>query len=169
MVNLYDILLKEVVLKKSYKTLGGENMAEIKEETIKLSPMEILLRIRDRTVFWFHKKERFISDRPTTKSIEEMIQSDELLEASDSVRLPLSDEINHKDIMSFYVREYIEDKEIRQDLFYSLRRRDYFDEFISRLNKHGLYENFKDSMHNLYFQIWEEWVIENELESYFKK
>ena len=43
--------------------------------------------------------------------------------------LPTYDEINHKEIMRFYVKELVYEKDIRKELFDILKRFDYMDMF----------------------------------------
>ena len=65
-----------------------------------------------------------------------------LLKDDNNFRFLTYDEINHKDIMRFYVRECVEDKLIRKQLFNILRRDNYVDVFIDELHKCELYEDF---------------------------
>ena len=44
--------------------------------------------------------------------------------------------------MRFYVREYVEDKESRKQLFGILSRNEYMDEFLDALRELNLYQNF---------------------------
>ena len=50
------------------------------------------------------------------------------------------DEINHKDIMGFFVKECVEDKEIRKRLFNILRKHNYVEPFIEELRELNLYD-----------------------------
>lgn len=69
-------------------------------------------------------------------------------------------EINHKDIMSFYVRECVYDKEIRKKLFYILRRDNYVKPFIEELQNLNLFDDFKITCEDVYEQIFIEWAEE---------
>lgn len=73
-------------------------------------------------------------------------------------------EINHKEIMSFYVREFVEDKELRKKLFYILRRNVFMAEYIRTLRENELYDDFIDACEDIYVQIYHEWVEENGLD-----
>ena len=78
--------------------------------------------------------------------------------------LPTYEEINHKDIMRFYVKECVEDKEIRRQLFNILRRDDYMDAYLDKLHELDLYEDFVDVCGDIYIQIFDEWIKENGLD-----
>lgn len=73
------------------------------------------------------------------------------------------DEIDHKDIMSFYVRECVEDKVIRKQLFNILRRHDFVDAFLDELRKNNLYDDFDMICGDIYVQKFQEWTRKNEL------
>ena len=76
------------------------------------------------------------------------------------VRLPSYEEINHKDIMTYYVKECVEDKNYRQKLFYILRNHDYMDRFIDAIKELNLYDEYVMVTDDLYNQIAEEWEEE---------
>lgn len=78
--------------------------------------------------------------------------------------LPTYDEINHKEIMCFYVRGFVEDKVIRKQLFDILRRDKYVDAYIEKLRELELYDDFTEICGDIYVQIFEEWSDKNELE-----
>lgn len=46
--------------------------------------------------------------------------------------------------MRFYVREFVEDKGIRRQLFDILKRRDYMDMYLNKFHELTLYEDFVD-------------------------
>ena len=76
------------------------------------------------------------------------------------IRLPSYEEINHKDIMTFYVKECVEEKKLRQKLFYILRNHDYVDKFIDAIKELNLYDEYLMVTDDIYNQIAEEWVEE---------
>ena len=76
------------------------------------------------------------------------------------IRLPSYEEINHKDIMTFYVKECVVEKKYRQKLFYILRNHDYMDRFIDAIKELNLYDEYKMVTDDLYNQIAEEWAEE---------
>ena len=131
--------------------------------------MDLLLLIRERTYIYYHKDTNQFDGCPISAREMEHISFDEKIPYKDlnNIRLPSYEEIDHKDIMSFYVREFVEDKEIRKQLFYTLRRSEYIDAFIDKLREFNLYDDFVDACVDIYIQIFEEWAEENELD--FKK
>ena len=85
------------------------------------------------------------------------------LKDDNNFRFLTYDEINHKDIMRSYVRECVEDKLIRKQLFNILRRDNYVDAFIDELYKCELYEDFDMICGDIYIQIFQEWERNNGL------
>ena len=83
---------------------------------------------------------------------------------ANDIMLPTYEEIDHKDIMRFYVREFVEDKTIRKQLFDILRRDDYIDAYLEKLRELDLFNDFTDACGDIYYQIFEEWREKNELE-----
>lgn len=131
--------------------------------------MDLMLLIRERTHIYYHKDTKEFDGWPVSARQLENISYDEKIPYKDlnNIRLPSYEEIDHKDIMSFYVREFVEDKEIRKQLFYTLRRSEYIDAFIDKLREFNLYDDFVDACEDIYIQIFEDWAEENELD--FKK
>lgn len=74
------------------------------------------------------------------------------------------EEINHKELMSFYVHECIVEKATRKKLFDVLRRHEYVDLFIETLKSLELYEEYIMFAEDVYEQMFEEWAQENGLE-----
>lgn len=66
--------------------------------------------------------------------------------------------------MSFYVKEFVEDKERRKTLFNILRRNEYIDAFIDKLHELELYEDFIDTCGDIYMQKFCEWKEKNNIE-----
>lgn len=81
------------------------------------------------------------------------------------IELPSYYEIDHKSIMSFYVKECVYDKQIRKQLFNALRNHDYYDKFIGLLNKFGLYDEYLEVTDSFYHQMAYEWCLENNIET----
>ena len=131
--------------------------------------MDLMLMIRERTYIYYHKDTNQFDGCPISAREMEHISFDEKIPYKDlnNFRLPSYEEIDHKEIMSFFVREFVEDKEIRKQLFYTLRRSEYIDAFIDKLREFNLYDDFVDACEDIYIQIFEEWAEENELD--FKK
>ena len=126
--------------------------------------IEVMLAIRERSPVYYHKDTKQFDRLPYSEA--ETLNPDvELPIGNDmnTVMLPTYEEIDHKDIMRFYVRECVEDKEIRRKLFDILRRRDYMDTFLDNLHESGLYEDFVDVCADIYIQIFDEWMKKNDL------
>ena len=77
--------------------------------------------------------------------------------------LPSYEEINHKEIMTLYVKRNIQEKEIRQALFYSLRNYDYMDKFYNVLREYGLFKDYLDYSNYYYKQIINNWEEKNNI------
>lgn len=73
------------------------------------------------------------------------------------------DEIDHKDLMRFYVKECVDDKEIRKQLFDILRRSNYVDSFVEKLHRLNLYDLFEMICGGVYVQLFFEWADKNGL------
>jgi len=77
------------------------------------------------------------------------------------IPLPVYKDIDHKDIMSFYVREFVEDKETRRKLFNILRNHDFMDKFLAAVKELELYEEYIMVTDDIYIQLAEEWAEKN--------
>lgn len=128
--------------------------------------IELMLLINKWDVYCYYHKDTNIFDGLPVSEIE-------LKNLDPNARIPMKDEnnfrfltyeeINHKDIMSFYVKECVVDKEIRKQLFYILRRDDYVDAYIEALRKLDLYDDFEMVCGDVYYQIFNEWAEKNGL------
>lgn len=128
------------------------------------SIIEMMLAIKERIPVYYHKDTNKFDRLPYSKT--EKPDPDALLPIGNdrnTIMLPTYEEIDHEDIMRFYVREYVEDKEIRQQLFNILRRRDYMDAYLDKLHELNLYDDFVDACGDIYIQIFDEWVDKNDL------
>lgn len=126
--------------------------------------IDLMLAIRKNNAIFYHKDTEQFDYYPISKK--ENISLDELIPYYDTnnFRLPSYDEINHEDIMRFYVREYVEDKAIRRQLFNILSRDKYIDAFLNKLRELNLYDDFIEACGDIYIQIFEEWAHKNGLE-----
>ena len=126
--------------------------------------IEIMLAIRKRNPVYYHKDtkqfDRFAYSRTGPPDPNAMLP---LGSDGNTIMLPTYEQIDHKDIMRFYVRECVEDKGIRRQLFDILRRRDYMDAYLDKLHELNLYEDFVDACGDIYIQIFDEWIEENDL------
>lgn len=127
---------------------------------------ELMLSIKKWNDYLFYHKDTDVFDRYPVSAIQ-MKKLDPnaklLLKDDNNFRFLTYDEINHKDIMRFYVRECVEDKLIRKQLFDILRRDNYVDAFIDELQKCELYEDFDMICGDIYIQIFREWKKDNGL------
>lgn len=127
--------------------------------------MELLLLINsdDCRIYYDSIDSCFTNEFINQKKVEKILtyKKKEDIQISDpvyNIQLPSFEEIDHEEIMRFFVRECIDDKEIRKTLFSILRRIDYVDPFIDKLNELGLYNYFNDCCGSVYSQILREWA-----------
>lgn len=71
--------------------------------------------------------------------------------------------IEHKSIMSEYVKNIFDDKKVRQELFYILRNHNYMDKFYDCLKKHNLYDDYREYVSDYYNFVFREWCNENDI------
>ena len=123
-----------------------------------------MLAIRERYPVYYHKDTKQFDWFPYSKA-ENLNPNAMLTLGSDrnTIILPTSEKIDHKDIMRFYVRECVEDKEIRRQLFNILKRMNYMDAYLDKLHELNLYEDFVDACGDIYIQIFDEWTEKNDL------
>ena len=69
------------------------------------------------------------------------------------IELPGYKELDYKGIMSYFVKEVVEDKSVRQELFNILRGYEYMDSFYVTLKKHNLYQDYCDMSDDFFRQI----------------
>lgn len=131
-----------------------------------ISIMELMLAIDNQFKhLWYHKDTNIFDGCPVSANELKNIDMNEKIPLKDENNfcLPTYKEIDHEEIMRFYVREFVEDKEIRKQLFYILRRHDYVRPFIEELRKLDLYDDFEMIGGDIYDQIFREWAEKNEL------
>lgn len=123
--------------------------------------MELMLEINNWSVQFFYHKDTNTFDRCPVSSIQ-------LQTLDENARIPMKDEnnfhfltfddIDHNGIMRFYVRECVDNKEIRKYLFNILRRTDFVHDFVEGLNKFNLYDDFEMICGDIYEQIFFDWA-----------
>ena len=128
--------------------------------------IELMLKIDNWRVQFFYHKDTNIFDRCPVSSIQ-------LQNLDMNAQLPMKDEnnfpfltyedIDHEEIMRFFVRECVDDKELRKQLFYILRRTDYVQPFVEELRKLNLYDDFEMVCGDIYEQMFLDWAEKNEL------
>jgi len=141
-----------------------------------MTAMDVLLLIRnDRCNLYYDPFDSFFTneiisqkeiDRVLTFKKKEDIQITDVVH---NIMLPSFKEIDHKGIMGFFVKECIEDKEIRKTLFYILRRDDYVTPFVDKLKELGLYDEFVDCCGSVYNEIMKEWAEQHGIDLFEKK
>ncbi len=128
--------------------------------------IDLMMAIRQRRPVFYHKDINQFDYLPYSEL--EYGEFDEKkripYKNANTIMLPTYEEIDHKEIMRFYVREFVEDKTIRKQLFDILRRDEYMDAYLEKLRELELYDDFTDACGDIYYQIFEEWRDKNELE-----
>lgn len=127
--------------------------------------IDLMLAIRERTVIFYHKDTNQFDGYPFSEIEAKKLnpQSRLPLHDTNNFRLPSYEEINHKEIMRFFVRECVEDQECRRQLFNTLRRMNYMDPYMDKLRELDLYDDFIDACGDIYIQIFQEWADKNGL------
>ena len=131
-----------------------------------ISIIELMLAINNRNAYLFYHKDTNNFDRLPVSAIElQNLDMDAKLSVKDenNFHFLTYDEIDHADIMRFYVRECVDDKEIRKQLFNILRRNKYVDSFIERLRELNLYDEFNMICGDIYDQLFLDWAKKNGL------
>lgn len=128
--------------------------------------IDLMLAVRERTTFFYHKDTKTFDCYPFSELEREHLTDDSKIPYNDlnNFRFLSYEEIDHEDIMRFYVRECVDDKEIRKQLFNILRRDDFIDAYLDKLRELDLYDDFMDICGDVYIQIFEEWAKKKNLE-----
>lgn len=135
--------------------------------------VELMLSINDNSRIFYHKDTNTFDEMPISeiqlKKLKEKI--DKNMEINERIpykddnnfSLPTYEEIDHKEIMRFYVDEFVDDKTSRKELFYVLRRHEYVDAYLEKLRELALYDDFIDACGDIYIQIFSDWAEKNGL------
>ncbi len=128
--------------------------------------IDLMLAIRERRTIFYHKDTNQFDHLPFSEIERRELKPDARIPINDpnNLRLPSYEEINHEEIMRFYVRECVEDKEIRKQLFDILKRNEYMDAYLDKLRELNLYDDFVGSCGDDYIQIFKEWADKNDLD-----
>lgn len=161
---------------ESNNLLSKVNARFLKEEYEKMTLIDVLRIIKDRNILYYKTdinsivrpydyKKKYIPDNFDKLSDEEInnlnIPSDKDLNI---YMLPKYEQLNHKEIMSEYVKKNVNEKEARQALFYALRNYDYMDKFYNNLRKYSLFKDYLEYSNHYYEQIIKDWKIENNID-----
>ena len=128
--------------------------------------IDLMLSIRKNRLIFYHRDTNQFDCCPISALEMEKLSPDQKLPHKDmnNIRLPSYEEIDHREIMRFFVREVVDDKECRKQLFDVLRRHEYIDAYIEKLQELNLYDDFVDCCGDIYFQLFEEWADKNNLD-----
>lgn len=125
------------------------------------SIIELMLEINNWRVQFFYHKDTNAFDRYPVSAIQlQNLDANAQLPIKDenNFRFLTYDEIDHKDIMRFYVKECVDDKEKRKQLFNILRSADFVDSFVEGLHKLNLYDEFEMICGDIYGQLFFDWA-----------
>ena len=128
--------------------------------------IELMLKTSNQNALCFYHKDTNTFDGWPVSAIQmQNLDPNERLPLKDenNFRFLTYDEIDHKDIMRSYVKDCVEDKEIRKRLFNILRNHDYVETFIEELRELNLYDEFEMACGDIYRQLFLEWAEKNEL------
>ena len=127
--------------------------------------IDLMLAIKGNYPIFYHKDTNQFDLLPFSEIEERNLSPDALIPIFDdnNFRLPAYKEIDHEEIMRYYVKEHVEDKEIRKQLFDILRRHKYIDAYLDKLRELNLYDDFVDACGDIYIQIFKEWADKNNL------
>lgn len=128
--------------------------------------IDLMLGIRENYTVFYHKDTNQFDYYPFSELELGKLSKDKRLPYKDenNIRLPSYKEVDHEELMRFYVRECVEDKAIRKQLFGILSRKDYMDAFLDKLHELNLYDDFIDACGDVYIQIFNEWAEKNGLD-----
>ena len=156
--------------------LSGFNTKMIKDDYEKVSLIDIL-RIMRKNQVRFYKSDiksivrpydylkEYIPDNYGDLSDEEIKKLNiPDYEDLNIYMLPTYEKINNKEIMTSYVKNNIEDKEIRKVLFYALRNYDYMDKFYNGLRLYGLFKDYLEYSFDYYYNILKKWKEKNNID-----
>lgn len=128
--------------------------------------IDLMLSIRERRDIFYHKDTDQFDYLPISEIEMKTLSPDAKITDHDTnnFRLPSYEEVDHEGIMRLYVKECVEDKAVRKKLFDVLRRDEFVDAFVDKLHELDLYDDFRDSFGDIYYQIFDEWADRNGLD-----
>lgn len=118
-----------------------------------------------RIQFYYHKDTNTFDKYPVSATQLQSLDKNAKLPLKDenNYRFLTYEEINHKDIMSFFVKECVDDKEMRKQLFNVLRNSNFVEPFINALRNLNLYNEFEMVCGDIYTQLFFDWSKKNGL------
>ncbi len=132
-----------------------------------MTALELMLYVDDRNAqLFYHKDTKEFDFMPLSeKELDNIDWNAKISDApQNNIRFLTYEEIDHKDMMNFFVHECVDDKEMRKKLFGILRRHSYVEPYIEALKEMELYEYFVAFAENVYNQMFREWAEKNGLE-----
>lgn len=128
--------------------------------------IELMLATKDRRPIFYHKDTNCFDYWSFPKKEAEELDPNALIPFPDSntFRFLSYEEIDHEDLMRYYVREFVDDKQVRKQLFGILSRHEYVDAYLDKLREVNLYDDFIDTCGDVYIQRFKEWADENGLD-----
>lgn len=137
----------------------GENKSTLADVFRKLHGSDVCLYFQPSTntisnvETFFKQKGKKLSEEQKDKLVDSLI-----------VIIGITHE-EHKDIRSFFVREFIDNKELRRKLFNALRHRtDFYNLFDDICKDNGIYEDYIFFSEDIYIEIANDWYKKNETE-----
>lgn len=114
----------------------------------------------DRIQLFYHKDTNSFDTLPVSAIQLKSLNPNERISFKDenNVRFLTYSEIEHEELMRFFVRECVDDKEARKQLFGVLRRKDYVKSFLEKLKELDLYDEFELACGDVYRQMFSEWA-----------
>ena len=131
-----------------------------------MTALELMLHVDNRNAQLFYHKDTKTFDWRSLSPIQmQNLDFNALLPMIDenNIRFLTYEEIDHKELMSFFVHECVDDKEMRKKLFCTLRRHIYVGPYIAALKELELYDDFVLFSENVYNQMFHEWAEKNGL------
>ena len=171
----YNTIVHRMYIKEANITYMDNTGKKIWRNEI-MTALELMLYVKDwESHLYYHKDTKKFDFMPissieleTLKTVDWNALDIRDVKISDSYGNNISfltfDEIDHKELMSFFVKECVDDKEKRKKLFYTLRRHDYVDPFVAALKELELYDDFVLFAGNVYDQMFREWADKHGLE-----
>lgn len=128
--------------------------------------IELMLAVRDSCPVFYHKDTNQFDYWPISEIERETLDPNARIPYKNlnNFRLPSYEKIDHEEIMRFYVKEFVEDKAVRKQLFDILRQDEYMELYLDKLRELDLYDDFIDACGDVYIQIFEEWAQETGLD-----
>ena len=133
----------------------------MRKEEKSMTALELMLYVTEpRAKIYYHKDTKEFDFTPVSSVELERIDWNAKISDRSINNVPFLTfaEIEHKEIMSFFVHECVDDKEKRKKLFYTLRRHEYVEPFVAALKELELYDEFVIFSENVYNQMFREWA-----------